>query len=424
MAPKDRARRAARPRPDLTSGPVGKTLALFALPVIGVNVSQSINGSANAIWVSHVLGEAALAAISNANQIFFLMMGVVFGITMAANIMLAQAVGARDEAMAKKVVGSCTTFFIVLSLAVGVAGFFLTPTILGAMDAPLDVRPQASAYLRVIFAAMPFVYFFAYLMMAQRGTGDSRTPFYFSLLAVGLDVMLTPLLIIGVGPFPRLEIAGAATATLVAQTATLAVMIAYLYRSGSILVLRQGEWGLLIPDLAIVRTLVIKGLPMGFHMIVVSLSAVTMMTLVNAYGSNTAAAYGAATQLWTYVQMPAMAIGAAVSSMAAQNVGAGRMDRLAEIARNGAVIAAVFTAIPVLAIYLADTWALRAFLPGDSPSLPIASHINRINPVGLHLLWDVLRLRRRGAGYRGGLGPHRGDDCRIMDCSRAHGDRA
>jgi putative MATE family efflux protein len=377
-------RPARRPGPDLTTGPIGKTLIVFALPVLGSNILQSLNGSANAIWVSHVLGEAALTATSNANQIFFLMLGAVFGISMAANIMIGQAIGAADPLVAKRVVGTSTAFFIVLSLAVGLAGMTFTPHILDAMGTPADARADAIAYLRVIFAAMPFIYFFSFVMMAQRGAGDSRTPFYFSLLAVVLDIILNPLLIMGVGPFPRLGIAGSATSTLIAQTFTLAVMLAHLYRKNSILVLRPSEWRLLIPDLGIIRTLVFKGLPMALQMIVVSLAAVTMMTFVNGYGSHTAAAYGAALQLWTYIQMPAMALGAAVSSMAAQNVGAGRMDRVEKTAQVGALYAIAFTGVPILLIYFLDPWVLRAFLPGDSPSLPIAIHLNAI------VLWGFI----------------------------------
>ncbi|MEO8112962.1 MAG: MATE family efflux transporter [Phenylobacterium sp.] len=363
---------------DLTSGPIGPTLIAFSLPVLGSNILQSLNGSANAIWVSHVLGEAALTATSNANQILFLMLGAVFGISMAANILIGHAIGAEDEALAKRVVGTSTIFFVILSMSVGVAGFTLTPHILTAMGTPPDARADAIAYLRVIFAAMPFMYFFSFVMMAQRGAGDSRTPFYFSLLAVALDVTLNPLLIMGIGPFPRLGIAGSAASTLISQTFTLGVMLTYLYRSNSILVLKAREWRLLIPDLQIIRSLLFKGLPMGFQMVVISLAAVTMMSFVNSYGVHTAAAYGAATQLWTYVQMPSMALGAAVSSMAAQNVGAGRMDRVEMVARTGGLYAILFTGLPILVIYLLDPWVLQAFLPATSPSLPIAVHINAI----------------------------------------------
>ena len=372
----DDAKLAGRAPRDLTTGPVGRTLVAFSLPVLGANVLQSVNGSANAIWVSHVLGEAALTATVNANQIFFLLVGAVFGLTMAANILIAQAIGARDPAAARKVAGTATSFFVVFAVVVAIAGAALTPHILTLMATPPDAKADAIAYLRVMFLAIPFIYVFTFLMTALRGVGDSRTPFYFSLLSVALDITLNPLLIIGVGPFPRLGVAGAATSTLVAQAVTLAAMFVHLYRKGSVIVIRPSEWRLLIPDLRIVTTLWAKGLPMAFQMIAVTLSAVTLISLVNGYGSTTAAAYGAALQLWTYVQMPAMAVGAAVSSMAAQNVGARRMDRVHHIARVGVLYMLVMTAIPILIIYALDPWILRAFLPATSPSLPLAVHIN------------------------------------------------
>lgn len=361
---------------DLTTGPIAKTLILFALPVMGSNILQSVNGSANAIWVSHVLGEAALTATVNANNIFFLMLGAVFGMTMAANLLISQSVGAKDLAMVKRVVGSASTFFLVLSLTVGAAGYWLTPAILEIMQTPPDATRDAITYLRVIFLAMPFMYFFSFVMMAQRGAGDSRTPFWFSVFAVGMDVILNPLLITGFGPFPRMGIAGSATATLVSQTVTLAAMIVYLYRTDSVLILKRSDWRLFKPELPIIKTLVTKGFPMALQMLVISGAAVIMIRFVNAYGSQTAAGYGAAIQLWTYIQMPAMALGAAVSSMAAQNVGAGKMDRVNEVARKGVIIAAIMTAVPVAIIYLVEPWVLLLFLPGSSPSMPIAMHIN------------------------------------------------
>ena len=259
---------AGRRGPDLTTGPIGKTLILFALPVMGSNILQSLNGSANAIWVSHVLGEAALTAISNSNQIFFLMLGAMFGMSMAANIMIGQAVGADDRPLATRVVGTATVFFIAISCVIGVLGYTLTPAILTGMATPPDAKRDAIAYLRVIFAVIPIIYFFTFMMMAQRGAGDSRTPFYFSLVAVGLEVTLNPLLIMGIGPLPRLEIVGSATATLIAQSSTLTAMLIYLYRKKSLLVLTPAEWRQFRPDFEVIRSLVFKGLPMAFQMIV------------------------------------------------------------------------------------------------------------------------------------------------------------
>ena len=369
---------ARRRGPDLTSGPIGPTLVAFALPMLGSNIIQTLNGSVNTAWVSHILGEAALTASANAGQVFFLMIGVVFGISMAANIMIGQAFGARDEATAARVVGTCTIFFIVAALTMAVLGGVFTPAILDAMGTPADARPGAIKYLRVLFAAMPSVYFFNFVMMAQRGVGDSRTPFYFAIVQVALDTLLNPLLIIGVGPFPRLGIVGSATATLVSQSVVLAVMLIHLYRKRSVLVVRPSQWRLLLPDLDILKALVFKGMPMGFQMIVISLAGLTMMRFVNQYGSQTGAAYGAAMQLWNYVQMPAMALSGAVSSMAAQNVGARRMDRVERVAWIGAGYALICSIVPILAILLSQHFVLQAFLPATSPSLPIAERINLI----------------------------------------------
>jgi putative MATE family efflux protein len=370
--------------PDLTTGPIAKTLLFFALPILGSNVLQSINGSANAIWVSHLLGEAALTATANANQIFFLILSGVMGVTLAANVMIGQAAGAGNIELTKRVVGACCFFFVVASAVLGLLGVTFTPFILDLMGTPADARPDAVAYLRVIFATMPMLAFFNFLIMAQRGLGDSRTPFFFSLMSVTTAVLLNPLLIVGWGPLPELGVAGSAAATFIAQVATMAVMLTLLVRRKSILILHRPDWKYLRPDFTLLGTLVNKGVPMSLQMMLVSLSAVTLMSFVNGYGSATAAAYGAVLQIITYVQMPAMALGASVSTMAAQNLGAGRMDRVNRVAGAGVVYALIATATPVLLIYLFEPTILHAFLPRTSPSFEIARHINA------EILWGFI----------------------------------
>ena len=165
-------------------------------------------------------------------------------------------------------------------------------------------------------------------MMALRGSGDAMTPLWFMILAVLLDSGLNPVFILGLGPAPRLGIAGAATATVIANFISLAALLAYVYRRDLPLRLRGAELRYLIPDRALLGTIVRKGLPMGLQMIVISASALALIGLVNREGVETTAAFGVAMQLWTYLQMPAMALGAAVSAMVAQNIGAGRWDRV------------------------------------------------------------------------------------------------
>ena len=124
--------------------------------------------------------------------------------------------------------------------------------------------------------------------------------------------------------------------------------------------------------------IVVKGLPMGLQMLVMSLSGLFMIGLVNRLGVDTTAAYGVAQQLWTYVQMPALAIGAAVSAMAAQNIGAGRWDRVGRITRAGIFANVGMTGALVILILLFDRAAFALFVGSDSPAIPIARHIQLI----------------------------------------------
>jgi putative MATE family efflux protein len=370
----------ARHRRSLTEGPITPALLMFSLPVLGGNVLQTLNGTVNQFFVSHTpgLGVTAITALGNSNTLMFLLMGAVFGISMACNILIAQAVGGGDLPMAKRVMGTATTFFIAVSILLSLIGWRFAPAILEAMRTPEAAREEAITYLRIIFIAMPFMYFFMFMQMAQRGAGDSKTPFYFMVLAVVLEVGLNPCLIRGLGPFPKLGIAGSATATLVSQAISLTLLLVYLYRKNSLLMLRPHEWHLLWPDIRILRSLVFKGMPMGAQMILMSGAGVVMLGFVNSYGALTAAAYAAASQVWTYVQMPGMAIGASVSSMAAQNIGAGRWDRVNKIALSGVVSGMVITSSISALIYALGGLSLFFLLPAGSDAIPLAVHINHM----------------------------------------------
>src|SRR5436309_1956861 len=212
----------------LIEGPIARALFFFTLPILASNVLQSLNGSVNAIWVGHYLGEAALTATSNANIILFFLISLVFGVGMAAAILVGQSIGARNWEQAKRVVGNGAAFFIAGSIAIASTGALFTAPLLTFMQTPDDAMPFAIAYLRIIFAGIPFLFLFTFVMMVLRGAGDSKTPFWFLLFSVALDIALNPLLIFGIGPIPPMGIAGSATATRIAQIVSAAALIAYL----------------------------------------------------------------------------------------------------------------------------------------------------------------------------------------------------
>jgi putative MATE family efflux protein len=362
----------------LTEGSIRVGLFRFALPILFANILQSLNGSVNSIWVGRFLGEAALTATSNANTVMFLLIGAAFGVALAATILIGQGIGANNLAETKRVIGTSATFFAGVSVAMAIAGLILCRPLLIAMSTPADSLPLAVAYMRVIFLAVPCLYMYAFVMAVLRGAGDSKTPFYFMLLSVGLDIALNPVFIFGVGPIPRLGIAGSALATFVAQAVSLTALIRHLYRRRHVLCLHKEELRHLRIDWAVVATLVQKGIPMSAQMLVISLSAVLMITLVNRFGVDTTAAFGAALQLWNYIQMPAFAVSMAVSAMTAQNVGAGKWDRIPRIARVGVLYSVLLTGSVVLAIEVLDTRIFALFLPAGSNALAVASHMNRI----------------------------------------------
>jgi putative MATE family efflux protein len=362
----------------LTEGSISRGLLQFALPILYANVLQSLNGSVNSIWVGRFLGEAALTATSNANVVMFLLIGAAFGIALAATILVGQAIGANDLREAKRVVGTSATFFAAVSVAMAVAGLLLAEPLLRAMKTPPGSLPMAVAYMRVIFLALPFLYMYAFVMSVLRGAGDSKTPFYFMLLSVAIDIALNPLFIFGLGPVPRLGIAGSALATFVAQAVSLAALIVHIYRRKHILALHKEELSMLRVDWGLVGALVKKGVPMSAQMFVFAASGVLMVSLVNHFGVDTAAAFGAALQLWNYIQMPAFAVGMAVSSMAAQNVGAKKWDRVNATARVGVLYCVAITGVVILVLEVFSGPAFALFLPAGSGALQVAAHLNRI----------------------------------------------
>ncbi len=364
---------------DLTVGLIGPTLLAFALPTLGSNVLQSLNGSINAIWIGRFLGEGALAATSNANIIMFLMFGAVFGFGMAATILIGQSWGRRDVESARRVFGTAIGLVIGAAVVVAALGWTFAPDILAALATPADALPQAEAYLRVIFLGLPASMITVLIFMGLRGTGDSLTPLWFMGLSVLLDGGLNPLLIAGIGPFPRMGIAGSATATLIANVVAVLALAAYVHLRDLPLRLKGAELRYLLPRAALVRVVVGKGLPIGAQMIVLSVAGLAMMGLVNRHGIATVAAYGITLQLWAYIQMPALAIGAAVSSMAAQNIGAGKWDRVAQVTRSGLLYNAVMTGVLVAAVMLFDRPLFGLFVRSDSPAIGIAQHISLLS---------------------------------------------
>lgn len=372
---------ASRPTPgrhvhrDLTKGPIFKTLLVFSAPTLASNILQSLNGSVNSIWVGRMIGDGALAATANANVVMFLVFAGVFGFGMAATVKVGQAFGAGNLDAARRTFGSAVGFCVLLSLLVTSLGWIFAPALLHTMSTPPEIFAYALTYLRVIFVAMPASMITIMFSMGLRGAGDAHTPFRFMILSVILDVGLNPVLINGMGPFPRLGIAGSAAATAISAFISVTALVIYVYAKDLPLRLRGAELRYLIPRQSELGYIITKGLPMGAQMLLISAAGIVMIGLVNREGMLASAAYGASLQVWTYLQMPSMAISAALSAMAAQAIGAGLHDRLGKITRAGVILNLVITGMMTFLLLAFDRPALQLFLGSASPAVDLARHI-------------------------------------------------
>jgi len=362
-------------RGDLTQGPIPRTLLMFSIPALLTNVLQSLSGTVNSIWVGRLIGEEALAATANANIVMFLVASMAFGFGMAGTVLIGQRWGARNVDGARRTFGSAVGFCAVLMALIAGIGFALAPGLLRLLATPEGAYPLALIYLRLIFLSMPFGMVSIILSMGLRGTGDAKTPLIFMGVTVLIDAVLNPVFIAGVGPLPAMGIAGSATATIAASMISFVGMVIYVYRKDLPLRLRGRELRYLKPDRSELRFIVTKGLPMGAQMAVMAAAGIVLVGLVNREGLMTTAAYGATMQLFTYIQMPAMAIGGAVSAMAAQFIGARKWDELHAVTRAGLLMNLFFTGIVTVLLILFDRPVLVLFLGPDSPAVGIARHI-------------------------------------------------
>ncbi|OYX47474.1 MAG: MATE family efflux transporter [Sphingomonadales bacterium 32-64-22] len=369
------AKAPARMRGDLTSGPIPKTLLMFSLPALLTNILQSLSGTVNSIWVGRLIGEEALAATANANIVMFLVSSAAFGFGMAGTVLIGQRYGGRDLDGARRSFGSAVGFCAMLMLGIAAVGYAFAGPLLRLLATPEAAYPLALVYLQLIFLSMPFMMVSIILSMGLRGTGDASTPLIFMGVTVALDTVLNPLLIAGYGPFPQLGIAGSALATIISAMISFVAMVAYVYAKDLPLRLRAKELRYLWPSKEELRFILTKGLPMGAQLLVMSSGGIIVVGLVNREGLLTTAAYGATMQLFNYIQMPAMAIGGAVSAMAAQYIGARKWDGLDKVTKAGLWLNLTFTGVVTVLLLLFDRPVLVLFLGPDSPAVPIARHI-------------------------------------------------
>ena len=355
---------------DLTEGPVAKTLLSFALPSLVVNVIQVMNGTIASIFVGKLLGEAALAATANANQIMFTVFAVVFGFAMAATILVGQAAGRKDIAEVRRTTGAAVGLFAIGGIIVAAGGSLAVAPMLRGLATPEAVFAPAQDYLHIVLIGLPLGVINMLLPSLLRGVGDAVSPLRASIINVVVIAIACPILIQSYG------IVGAGYAGILSNLASLIYQVTHIYRADLPIRLRGEELRLLRPDWRHARPLMTLGFPLGLSMVLMGASQLGMIGLINREGMETVAAFGASNQIWGFLQMPAFAVSTAVSAMAAQNIGAGKWDRIDRIAGVGIALNFAMAGLLVLVITLFQTQLLGLFLPKGSAAITIGAHLS------------------------------------------------
>ncbi|PEW76793.1 MATE family efflux transporter [Bacillus cereus] len=365
------------------SKPIWKSMSMFLVPLLLSNVLQSIGQLFGMVVVGRWLGVNDLAAISAFFPLFFLLVSFVIGIGSGSSILIGQAFGAKNEDRLKAIVGTTLTFTFIIGVVLAIVGSIFAMDIMRLMGTPENIIEISVHYARILFISMPVLFlYFAYTTF-MRGTGDSKTPFYFLIVSTALNMILLPILIFGWLGAPKLDVYGAAYASVISTVITFIVMLVYLKKKNHPLQLDSTVRKYLRMDGELLKLLLRLGIPASINMILVSLSEIAVIAFVNRYGSDATAAYGVVNQVASYVQMPAVSLGITVSIFAAQSIGANQFDRLQKVVKAGIIMNYVIGGVLISLIYLFSRDILSLFLTSQT-TIDIAHSLVMIT------LWSYL----------------------------------
>ena len=363
--------------------PLWRSFLKFLGPMVLANLLQSLSGTLNNVFVGQMLGTQALAAVAGLFPILFFFISLVIGIGAGASVLIGQAWGAREPHKVKAIAGTAITLGLVLGGLVALFGGAITKALLGALGTPPDVMPIAVGYARVMMLAMPGLLVFILLTQLMRGVGDTVTPLLALGISTSVSCVLTPAFIRGWFGLPQLGVTSAAAAAVASFISALAFLAWYMrHRKHPLAPDRELLHALRI-DPRLFKLVVKIGLPTGLQMIVISLAEIALLSMVNGFGSQATAAYGAVNQVVNYVQFPALSIAITASILGAQAIGRGTPERLGAITRTGLKMNLVVTGGLVVLGYLFSRHLIALFIT-SAPVLELAQVLLHI------MLWSSL----------------------------------
>lgn len=354
--------------------PFFQTFILFVLPLIATNVLQNLSGTINTIFVGHMLGVHAVAAIAVFFPILFSMMAFIIGLSSGASVLVGQSWGAKDLEKVRQVVGTTLFMTLVLGSIIALLGGTFTPQIVQFLGVADDVKHLSIPYVRTMLFASPLIFIYIIYTSLLRGVGDSVTPLFALIMTSMIGLVVTPSLIQGYLGLPKLGTTAPAIASILSNISVLLFLTIYLnYKDHAL----KPNFALL-KDICFNKILAPKvlklGIPTGIQMITTSLSGLVIVRLINSFGANATAAYGAINQVMNYIQFPTLSVAIAASIFASQAIGAGKSNQLKQVTKTAVLTSLGTTGSLVIIAYLSADHLLQLFL-NDSQVIVLAKNL-------------------------------------------------
>lgn len=377
---------------DMTEGRPGKQIVAFMIPMLLGNIAQQLYNTVDSIIVGKFVGDNALAAVGSAGPIVNLLLVLFVGISVGVGIMVSQYFGAKQRYELSRTIGCSLTLTLIATLFLMILTPFVSMPLLRLLNTPESIIGWCNSYLMILFTGIIGCAFYNILGGILRGLGDSVSALLYLLVATAVNIVLDYVFV----AYFHMGVSGVALATVIAQLISALLSLRKLYRMKAVF---DMERKYLAPQKAYVAALVRLGLPSGITQAILSLSMIVVQSLTNSFGEMFIAANVIVMRVDGFAMMPAFSFGSAMTTFAGQNMGARRIDRVQQGAKEGTGVAVATSAV-ITALILLFGRHLMAIFTDTTELVDLSFSMMKILAVG-YLAMEVTQCLSgimRGAG--------------------------
>ena len=327
---------------DLTESKVSSTLITLLVPILLSNTLNVVYNIVDSIWIGNIIGPLGLSAVAVSFPITLMMGSFAFGVNMANGVIVSQYYGAKDYNTVSHVIKVSTTLGVIILFTVGSLMFIFAKKILIIMNTPKDALDMAVIYLRITIIGLPFAYSYFFISSILRAVGDSVRPLIFLIVSSIVNIILDPILIKGFFIIPAMGLKGAAIATVISQCISVLISTSYLKIKNSFIKINPFIFTF---DINITKKIMKLAIPISSNQFIVAFGWLIITRLISSFGDAASATVAIVNRVESLFIMPIGALGNAVMTMSAQNIGANKFDRVKEIFKNGIVIGIIISSV-------------------------------------------------------------------------------